>query len=326
MEHMALLSHLRTEAPGAAAQAQAIGAPLYYGMRTRWFSDPSACFSAMLSDLQRAEKRIWLAGTVRRGVMWETMLDVLRQRAARGADVRVDCDGRLPLHDVRRLEQMRIHCRVRHRFGSSLALLIDDETLYAGCMEICDAQIGLRCRRGDRLAGMLRLYGSAAASVGGRFFPDDLKERDLAQTRESGEYSYVSSFSGRSGTVLNLIRRAERSIDLMAPRLDGQVRRALNLAAASGIAVWAVVGHPPPRMPPDIQLARFPGRIQGTTCCADGRTAVLAAGGEGIWLHGRGAAEIAADLREIPGLRACEAGYTLLQRRDRLWSRAFPGR
>ena len=80
-----LLSRLRAEAPGAAAQARAVGGTLYYGAQTGWFSDPAACFDALLDDLRRAERRVWLAvPTIRPGVMWETVLEVNELAYGRG--------------------------------------------------------------------------------------------------------------------------------------------------------------------------------------------------------------------------------------------------
>ena len=114
-----LLSRLRAEAPGAAAQARAIGGTLYYGAQTGWFSDPAACFDALLHDLRRAERRVWLAvPAIRPGVMWETVLTVLRRKAARGVDVRLLWDGRrsrLSIHEADQLELMRIRGRALYR-------------------------------------------------------------------------------------------------------------------------------------------------------------------------------------------------------------------
>ena len=309
------LSHLRAEAPGAAAQARAIGGALYYGARTGWFSDPAACFEALLDDLRRAERRIWLSvPSICPGVMWETVLTVLRRKAARGVDVRLLWDGRrsrLPINYVNHLRFMRIRSRALYRGKPFRAILIDDGLLYFGELRIGDGQIGLRSRLGDCRAGVLRLRGSAAEAVCGRFLSHFSDGLSAPEVRPSREYGYVCWTRDPSGAARNLILRAEHSVCLLAPRLTGPLRGALTLSAASGVAVHAVVGRLPRRAPPGVELLRFPGRVQGLACCADGQTALISGGREGLWLHGRGAAEIESDLRNIPGLNAAASGYTL---------------
>ncbi len=315
MDQSQLLTRLRAEAPGAAAQARAIGGTLCYGAQTRWFSAPRECFEAMLEDLRRAQRRIWLAvPVIRRGVMWETVLTVLRRKAAGGVDVRLLCDGRrsgLSSRDVSQLALMRIRCRALYRETPFRALLLDDGLLYVGALQISDDRIGLRSRLGECRAGVLRLRSSAAEDVCRRFLSHFPEIRTVPDVRPSQEYGYVCWTRDMPGTARHLIGRAEHSACLMAPRLSGSLRRALQLAAASGVAVHAVVGRLPRRPLPGIALTRFPGRVQGLVCCADGQTAVVSAGREGLWLHGRGAAEIEADLRAIPGLTVSASGHTL---------------
>ena len=326
----ALLSRLRAEAPGAAAQAQAIGAPLCYGMTAWWFSDPTACFAAVLDDLRRAEKRIWLAvPAIVPGVMWETVLTVLRQKAARGLDVRVVYDGRrsrLPLHYVNQLSSMRIRSRAMYRGRPLRALIVDGNLCYTGDLDIRDSRIGLRSRRGAYRTGVLRMQGTAAEPLCARFlsyFPDAPAE---CTPPDAGAYGYASFFQDAPAVLPGLIRRAEHSVVLMAPRLSGQVRGAMRLAAASGVAVRAVVGRPPLREVPGIRLAPFPGRIRGPVCCADGQTAVLVTGRDGVWLHGRGvAAQIESDLGALFDALP-DGAYSRWKGRCSAWSRGFPGR
>ena len=315
MQNAQLLSHLRAENPGAAAQARAIGGPLCYGAETRWFSDPKAWFSAMLEDLRRAERRVWLAvPTIRPGVMWETVLTVLRQRAARGVDVRVVWDGRrsrLPINYVNQLGFMRIRSRALYRGKPLRTAIIDDGLLYYGSLQISDDRIGLRSRLGECLSGAVRMRGSAAEAMCGRFlshFPDILSAPEVQPSRE---YGYICWTSDMPRAVRNLILRAEHSVCLLAPRIPRPVGEALRLAAASGVAVRAVVAHLPGRALPGIELVRFAGRVRGFACCADGQTALVSGGREGLWLHCRGVAEIEADLRAIPGLSISASGHTL---------------
>jgi phosphatidylserine/phosphatidylglycerophosphate/cardiolipin synthase-like enzyme len=325
-----LLTCLRAEAPGAAAQAAAIGAPLYYGLTARWFSDPSACFDAVLADLRSAEKSIWLSvPTIVPGVMWETVLSVLRRKAACGLDVRLVYDGfrsRLPLHYVNRLSPMHIHCRPQYRGSPLRALIVDDDLCYTGDLTVRDSRIGLRSRRGAYRTAVLRMQGGAAAPLCARFlsyFPDAPAE---SPPQEAGEYGYLSFFQNAPAVLSCLIRRAERSVCLMAPGLSPRTADALYLAAASGVEVRTLLNHSPLRTLPGVQIVEDGRRITACACVADGQTAAIIAGREGLWLHSRAVcAGIEADLRAMfdsPHPRL----YSGWKGRLYTWSRAFPGR
>ena len=330
MDHTQLLAHLRAEAPGAAAQAAAIGAPLYYGLTTQWFSDPAACFDAMLADLRKAEKRIWLSvPAIAPGVMWETVLSILRQKAARGLDIRLVYDARrsrLPLHYVNQLSPMHIHCRALYRGSLLRALLIDGNLCYTGDLTVRDSRIGLRSRRGAYRTAVLRMQGAAVQPLCARFlsyFPAAPAE---CPPQEAGEYAYLSFFQKSPAVLSGLIRRAEHSVCLMAPGLSPRTADALRLAAASGVEVRTLLNRSPFRKPPGVRIAEDGRRIAACACVADGQTAAIFAGREGLWLHSRAVcAEIEAGLRamfDFPQPRL----YSGWKGRLYTWSRAFPDR
>ena len=325
-----LLPRLRAEAPGAAAQAAASGGTLRFGTRAQWFSDPPACFEAMLADLRRAEKSIWLAApSICPGVMWETVLAVLRRKAAEGLDVRL-LYGRyrsgLPMNYVNQLRVMHIRARALRRAGPFCALILDGVTGYFGSLEICDAQIGLRCRRRTGRRAILRLQGAAAEQLCQRFLPHFPDAQTVSEVPQTTDYCYTAFFTDAGRAIQNLIARAEHSVRLLAPGpVSGRIAAALCMAAASGVEACLIAARAPLRRLPGVQIACFPGGMRGYVCCADGQTAAVAAGREGIWLHGRGVPEIDADLRAMfdaphPG------AYSGWKGRFCTWSRAFPDR
>ena len=330
MDHTQLLACLRAEAPGAAAQAAAIGAPLYYGLTAQWFSDPVACFDAMLEDLRQAEKCIWLSvPAIVPGVMWETILSVLRQKAARGLDVRLVYDARrsrLPLHYVNQLSPMHIRARALYRGSPLQALLIDGNLCYTGDLAIRDSRIGLRSRRGAYRIAVLRMQGAAIAPLCARFlsyFPDAPAE---CPPQEAGAYGYLAFFQDAPAVLSGLIRRAEHSVCLMTPHLSPGTADTLGLAAASGVETRVLLHRPPFRRPHGVQIAEDGRRMTACACVADGQTAAIIAGRAGLWLHSRAVcAEIESDLRAMfdsPQPRL----YSGWKGRFYTWSRAFPDR
>lgn len=268
------LLQLHGEAPEAGAQAAAISrlgeCPLWYGGKTQWFSQGEDCFRAMLQDLRRAQKSIWLEYfIIRPGVMWEEILNILRQKAAQGVDVRLiyddfGCLPGLPRNYPKLLRRMRIRCCVFNPFGPPLSghlgnrdhrklMLIDGKLCYTGGINLSDEYIGLRQRFGHWKDGAIRVEGEAVHSfsvlflsmwtaLGGTEEPPPPKP-------EAGEaqYCYLQPFwdsplyaesVGRSA-IAGLIARAQKSVRLMTPYLvpDEALCKTLCLAAASGLDV-----------------------------------------------------------------------------------------
>ena len=267
------LERLRLEAPEAAAQCTAIwqlsGCPVWYGGQTRWFSSGEACFSAMLEDLRRAEKSIWLEYfIIRPGVMWSTILEILKEKAANGVDVRLiyddfGCFRGLPRNYPQALKKMNIACRVCNpvtpRLSACLGsrdhrklMLVDGNLCYTGGINLSDEYIGLRQRCGHWKDGAIRLEGAAVygctalflsmwTALGGEATAPPIP------AQKQGDYCYLQPFGdsplhtrrvGRSA-IAGLVFRAQKNIWLMTPYFvpDDALCEALCLMAASGVDV-----------------------------------------------------------------------------------------
>ena len=268
------LTQLWEEAPEAGAQAAAISnlgdCPLWYGGQTRWFSQGEDCFRAMLQDLRGAEKSIWLEYfIIRPGVMWEEILNILRQKAAQGVDVRViyddfGCLPGLPRNYPRLLHRMHIRCCVFNPFQPPLSgclgnrdhrklMIIDGKLCYTGGINLSDEYIGLRQRFGHWKDGAVRMEGAAVHSFSVLFLSmwtalEGTEEAPPPKPEEAAmRYCYLQPFwdaplytesVGRSA-VAGLVARAQKSVWLMTPYLvpDEALCKTLCLAAASGVDV-----------------------------------------------------------------------------------------
>ncbi len=318
-----ILAQLRQEAPEAGAQAAALyrlgACPLWYGGRVQWFSQGEACFRAMVQDLRRAQKSIWLEyDQVRPGVLWDTIFSLLRQKAAAGVEVRLLCAG----IKARQLRGTRIHaCPLGRSAGTARRLLIDGQLCYTGAMGLSDEYIGLRQSRGHWKAGSLRLEGAGVFSYTALFLSSwaalcgEILTAPPRPVYQEGSYCYVQPFWDRPGLVgrsaiLGLLHKAEERLWLLWPQplRDGAVLEALCLAASAGLEVRVILPRGKPSTAEDrlvkagVQLyAYLPGRLRSALCCADGTAALVAAGKldnprlekqlcQGVWLYGHSAA------------------------------------
>lgn len=296
------LRRLMAEAPAAAATAMAIramgGGRLCCGVRSEWFSEGESCLRAMLRDLRRAQKSVWLElWGVRPGVASDTVFLELLRTIARGVDVRLICDPdcRLPRRDIRPLAALRFRSLPARRS----ALFIDGRILYAGSMCLRDECIGLgRAWK----TGTLRLEGDLEP-FRARFRSDwqELTGQQISNpgpARQDFHYGYAMSCGGSApagrAAILGLVSRAEERLWIMAPRFfpNRALRAQLRLARASGVAVRIITSRPfDPRLTRLGAELCVADSLHTRICCADGTLAVIGAPSfrEGLWLYGRDA-------------------------------------
>ena len=102
--------------------------PAWKNTTARYFSCGEAMYPALLADLEKAEKSIFLEFfIISQGKMWQGVEDILRRKAAQGVDVRLIYDDfgsllGLPKDFVVRMERAHIRCiPVQPRGAAALA-------------------------------------------------------------------------------------------------------------------------------------------------------------------------------------------------------------
>ncbi len=141
---------------------QMTGIAAYGGCSLRFFSCGETFYPAYLEVLKQAHHFIWLEYYIiqENGVFWHQTIEILRQKAKEGLDVRVlyddfGCFLTLSSGFADRLRHEGIHCRTVNPFRPMLSLqqnrrdhrkltIIDGEITFTGGLNLADEYINLR--------------------------------------------------------------------------------------------------------------------------------------------------------------------------------------
>ena len=249
------------------------GYPIYDAADAEYFSCGESCFQAMLDELEKAEKYIFVEFFIlAQGKMWGSILDVLARKAAQGVDVRVvyddfGCITRLPMQYAKKLREMGIRAhafnpyipilsaRLNNRDHRKL-LIIDGKVGFTGGVNLADEYINEYERFGHWKDCGILVRGKPVWSMTVMFLSlwdyVDRAEEDVAAFRP--EYpedapctGYLQPFADSpldnedvGATILqNLISAAQERVWIMTPYLilDDKMATALCVAAKSGVDV-----------------------------------------------------------------------------------------
>ncbi len=254
--------------------------PVYGNTETEYFSQGEAQFASILRELQKAERYIFLEFfIIEPGVMWDSILAILEEKAAAGVEVRVLYDDigsvfTLPRDYDHVLRKKGIQCRVFNRFLPVLSvrmnnrdhrkiLSIDGKVAYTGGTNLADEYINAKERFGHWKDTANLLRGEAAWSFTVMFlnmwdFTAGVRE-DFEQFRPEPAATAGKGFVQPYGdsplddepvgetVYLNLINKAKRYVYLTTPYLiiDHATSTALVSAAKAGVDVRIITPHIP---------------------------------------------------------------------------------
>ena len=283
--HNPVLDRLAQENPDAGNQARYLEryalSPVHRHTRTEYLPTGEAAFDRMCQELEKAEHYIFMEYfIIEGGRMWDTLLEILRRKAAQGVDVRVIYDDfgsilTLPYRYDRQLEAMGIRCAVFNPFVPVVNIhlnnrdhrkicVIDGHTGFTGGINLADEYINAYPKHGHWKDSAVFLCGDAVWNLTIMFLTmwDYLRgdEKDFSSYRPlvynpEGVKSdgYVQPFSdspldgeATGETVyLNLINKAKRYVHITTPYLiiDNEMVTALCIAAKSGVDVRIITPH-----------------------------------------------------------------------------------
>lgn len=152
--------------------------PVFQNTQTHYFPSGKQMLSTLLEDLEKAERYIFMEYfIIEEGVMWDSILEILKEKALQGVDVRVIYDDfgsllTLPHNYADVLKDMGIQCVAFNRFHPFLTTVqnnrdhrkitvIDGKIAYTGGINLADEYIDEKIRFGKWKDNSIRLCGSA---------------------------------------------------------------------------------------------------------------------------------------------------------------------
>ncbi len=272
--------------PDAANQSRYIShcayCPPYQNTTTEYLPLGEVKFERMVEELKKAKHYIFLEYfIIQEGKMWNTILDILRQKAAEGVDVRVIYDDMgcimiLPTGYDKTLEQMGIKCRIFNPFVPILSsrfntrdhrkiCVIDGNVGFTGGINLADEYINAYEKHGHWKDTSILLKGEAVFNLTVMFLSMwDYLDGTTGKTDYSRYYptvwdenakGYVQPFADNplddeavgETVYLNLINKAKRYVYITTPYLilSSEMFTALTSAAKCGVDVRIITPHVP---------------------------------------------------------------------------------
>lgn len=255
--------------------------PIYSNTSAEFFPSGEAKHKRLLEELEKAEKYIFLEYfIVQEGKMWDSILEVLKRKAAEGVRIKFiyddfGCFFLLPKDYPKQLKEYGIECAIFNPFRPILSVVqnnrdhrkivsIDGKVCFTGGVNLADEYINEVERFGHWKDSAIMIKGKAAWSMTLVFlqmwemctgtnekYSDFFPWRDeKCETEPNG---YVQPYADSplddktvgESVYLQIISNARKYIYITTPYLiiDDNMFSALTLAAKSGVDVRIVTPH-----------------------------------------------------------------------------------
>lgn len=244
--------------------------------KTTYLSNGKNYFNKLIEALKNAKNYIFLEYfIISEGKMWNTILDILKQKIAEGVEVRVIYDDfgsivTLPNNYDKTLEKEGIKTAIFNKFVPNLKskfnnrdhrkiAIIDGQIAFTGGINLADEYIGEKVRFGHWKDNGIMLEGEAVWNFTVMFLSmwDYIKEDNEDYEKYRSTYSKETSSDGYvipycdspwdneavgETVYLNLINKANRYLYITTPYLvlDNEMITALTMAAKRGVDVHII--------------------------------------------------------------------------------------
>lgn len=282
-----LIEKMYSENPVAAAQAKMLcniaEAHLFTNTKQTYFPLGEAMYSQLLADLSKAERFIYMEYfIIEEGRFWNSVLDILKAKAAAGIDVKVvyddvGCMMTLPGDYSKRLKSYGIEAtpfsRLRGNADSEFnnrshrkITVIDGKVGYTGGINFADEYINAFEKHGHWKDTAIRLEGEAVWELTKLFLIDfginvkkmpEIREELFPAQSEIKEDGCLIPFGDgpnplyerRVGkcVIQNMLNSAVRYVYMTTPYLiiDNDLCQSIENAALRGVDVRIIVPHIP---------------------------------------------------------------------------------
>ncbi|MDD3277962.1 MAG: cardiolipin synthase [Lachnospiraceae bacterium] len=255
--------------------------PVYENTATTYLSLGEKMLDALIPELEKAQKYIFLEFfIVQEGIMWNSILEILKKKAAQGVKIRllyddIGCFLLLPVNYPRQLAQYGIECVVFNPFRPLLTtkqnnrdhrkiIVIDGKVAFTGGINLADEYINAIQKHGHWKDSAIMLEGKAAWSFTIMFlqmweyckgtdesFTDYYPWSKTPCTIPTNGYiqpytdSPMDSENVGEHVYLQILNQAKDYVYINTPYLiiDDSMISALCLAAKRGVDVRIVTPH-----------------------------------------------------------------------------------
>lgn len=255
--------------------------PAYKNTHTTFFRLGEEFFEALLTELKRAEKYIFMEYfIIENGKMWNEIHEVLKEKVSYGVEVRVMYDdlgtiAKLPSNFAKKLKKEGIKCVKFNEYSSQTSALynnrdhrkitvIDGKVGFIGGVNIADEYINETHPFGHWKDSAVKLEGDAVKNLLCMF----LQQYDI-QTKQTENFEdYFSNFQVEANGVvcpfgdgpkyvygeniannvyINMISQAKKYVYITTPYLimDSKLKNALISASLRGVDVRIITPHIP---------------------------------------------------------------------------------
>ena len=258
--------------------------PIYTNTEVKYFPLGEDKFAAMLEELEKAEKYIYLEFfIIEEGTMWGQILNVLMRKADAGLDVRVMYDGMCEMfwlphaywkllceHGIQAQPFAPIRPVVSSQYNyrdHRKILVIDGKVAFTGGVNLADEYINRVQRFGHWKDTSIMLKGSAAKSFTLMFLQLWNTDEGMPLALPAETEAHPSSVSDGyvipycdcpldadkvgETVYMDILYRATDYVHIMTPYLilDGEMETALKYAAQRGVDVTLILpGIPDKKM------------------------------------------------------------------------------
>jgi len=256
--------------------------PLYKNTLNEYFPVGESKFEKLKDELKKAESFIFMEYfIIEEGIMWNSILDILKKKVSEGLDVRViyddaGCLFKLPSGYNKKLEEMGIKCcifnpiipvlsaRYNNRDHRKITI-IDGHTGFTGGINLADEYINAINIFGHWKDSAIMLKGDAVWSMTVMFLSmwdyirgidedfEKFKYTKGFQNNPEASKGYVQPFSSgplRGEAVgeivyLNIINKARDYVYITTPYLiiDNEMFTALSSAAKGGVDIKIITPY-----------------------------------------------------------------------------------
>ena len=253
------------------------GYPVTKNNDIKYYPIGEEVFKAMLEELRKAEKFIFLEYfIVKHGKMWNSILQILEEKAKKGVDVRVMYDdfgsvATLKETYPKELEKKGIKCIAFNRLNAVAGvimnnrdhrkiLVIDGKVAFSGGINIADEYINIGSKYGHWKDNGIQISGDGVWNYTVMFLTiwNSYRKEDQDYTKFKYDFSEKNNYNGYvvpygetpldeevtgEDVYLNIINQANNYVYIFTPYLiiDTDMINALTLAVKRGVDVRIVI-------------------------------------------------------------------------------------